>query len=207
MTRIAAVALFASAACALSAACSDRQTRIKLTFPNSDAGPCESQTSIKCVNYLEFTAGDDLHGFSSQCTRVTVSLDTLCDVAKLAEGQELFKLSPSTMLPIRMDGIRVFPATGCNAGDCPEKKIFSGQTAETGTIGGHVGETLEIPVTLTQSCGIPESFFFLPEGATCTDLCGVGNVVCDHVQGGCLCNGFPSAADLAARQGAIDGGQ
>jgi len=205
MTKLAALAAFAPLA--LSVACSDRQTHLKLTFPNSDAGPCENQTSVKCVNYLEFTAGDDVSGFSSQCTRVSVSLDTLCDVAKLADGQELFKLSPDTMLPIRLAGIRVFPATGCNAGDCPEKKIFAGQTEETGTINDFVGQTLTIPVTLVQPCGMPESFFFLPPGSTCTDLCGAGNVVCDQVQGGCLCSGLPSAADLAARQGAIDGGQ
>jgi hypothetical protein len=205
MTKIAASASLA--AVALLAACSERQTHLKITFDVPDAGACDQQTNIKCVNYLEFTAGDDVSGFSSSCTRVDVSLDTLCDVAKLAEGQELFKLSPDTKLPIRLAGIRVFPAVSCNAGECPSKTIFSGATAETGTIDQYAGQTLTIPVTLTQLCGPPEAFFFLPAGSTCTDLCGAGNVVCDHVQGGCLCNGFPSAADLAARQGGMDGGQ
>lgn len=202
--KVGGVALCAALALA---ACSERQTRLKLTFPRTDAGACQDQTNIKCVNYLEFTAGDDVDGFRSGCTRVSVSLENLCDVSKLAEGQELFSLSPDTMLPITLSGVRVFPAVGCSAGDCPSKKIFGGMTAETGRIGDYAGQTLEIPVTLTQSCGMPESFFFLPEGSTCDDLCGVGNVVCDHVQGGCLCLGLPSAADLAARQGAIDGGQ
>jgi hypothetical protein len=204
MTKLAAALL---AALALQSACSDRQTRIKLTFPNTDGGACQEQTNIRCVNYLEFTAGDQEHGFSSQCTRVQVSLDTLCDVGKIPDGQELFKLSPGTMLPIRLAGIRVFPATSCAAGECPPKQIFAGETSETGTVGDYIGQTLTIPVTLTMPCGPPEQFFFVPPGSTCTDLCGVGNVVCDNVQGGCLCNGFPSAADLASRQGAIDGGQ
>ena len=101
----------------------------------------------------------------------------------------------------------MFPATSCSAGECAAKTIFSGETAEHGTIDDYVGQTLEIPVTLTMACGPPEQFFFLPEGSTCADLCGQGNVVCDHVQGGCLCAGQPTAADLAARQRAIDGGQ
>jgi hypothetical protein len=207
VTTRSTAALALCAALALPAACNDRQTHLKLTFPATDSGTCQDQTNIACVNYLEFTAGDDVSGFSSQCTRVGVSLGSLCDVAKLAEGQELFKLAPGTKLPIRISGIRVFPATSCNAGECPAKQIFSGATDATGTIGDHVGDTLEIPVTLVQPCGAPESFFFLPPGSTCEDLCGTGNVVCDQVQGGCLCKGLPSAADLAARQGGIDGGQ
>src|SRR5262245_7253890 len=89
MTRLAALTLLA--AVAPLAACSERETHLKITFDVPDAGACDLQTNIKCVNYLEFTAGDDVSGFSSSCTRVDVSLDTLCDVAKLAEGQELFK--------------------------------------------------------------------------------------------------------------------
>lgn len=202
MRRAASLALIVSLA--LAAACSDRQTRIRLTFPTVDGGTCMDQTNISCVNYLEFTAGDDVHGFSSDCARVPISLETLCDVGKLAEGQELFKLSPDTRLPIRLSGIRVYPAVSCNAGECPAKQIFAGQTDATGTVGDHVGQTLDIPVTLTVPCGVPEQFFFLPPGTTCAELCGgTDQVVCDHVQGGCLC----LQPTMAPTQGGIDGGQ
>jgi hypothetical protein len=202
--RIAALAL--CAALALPAACSERQTHLKLTFPGGpDGGTCATQTDIKCVNYLEFSAGDNVSGFTSQCVKVDVAIGDLCDVAKLAEGQELFKLAPGTSLPIRVEGKRVFPATSCNSGDCPARTIFSGQTDATGTIGDHAGETLEIPLTVVHPCGVPEQFFFLPPGRTCAELCGGTDLlVCDGVQGGCLCL---DQSAMTSRQGGIDGGQ
>jgi len=187
-------------------ACQERETRIRLKLDVPDAGACAAQTNVSCANYIEFSAGD-ANGFRSQCTRIDLRLMSLCDVARLAEGQELFKLSPETELPIMLEGKRVFPATSCNSGVCPAKTIFSGQTAETGPIGNYAGQVLEIPVTVLRPCGGPESFFFLPEGSTCEQLCGVGRVACDGVQGGCLCEGLPSAADIASRQGGIDSGQ
>jgi hypothetical protein len=191
---------------ALLAGCQARETRIRLKLDVPDAGACANQTNVACANFIEFSAGDAT-GFRSQCTRIEVRLSTLCDVAQLAEGQELFKLSPETELPLMLEGKRVFPATSCNSGDCPAKTIFSGQTAETGPIGNYAGQVLEIPVTVLHPCGGPESFFFLPPGSTCEQLCGAGQVACDGVQGGCLCKGLPSAADIASGQGGIDGGQ
>ena len=92
------------------------------------AGGCQAQTDLKCVNYLQFSAGND-DGFRSGCAPIDVVLGNLCDLVQLAEGQELFKLPPETMLPIRVAGIRVFPAISCNAGTCAAKTIFSGATA------------------------------------------------------------------------------
>jgi hypothetical protein len=204
-TRAARIALIV--ALALSAACSERQARIELTFPDApDGGTCAQQTDIRCVNYLEFSAGDNQSGFTSQCVKVDVAIGDLCDVAKLADGQELFKLSPGTSLPIRVEGKRVFPATSCNSGDCPARTIFSGQTAATGTIGDHAGETLEIPLAVVHPCGFPEQFFFLPPGRTCAELCGGTDLlVCDGVQGGCLCLD-QSATSMNSGQGGIDAG-
>ena len=212
--RIAAIALLA-----LLAGCRERQTQIRLTFPDApDGGACGAQMNIKCANYIEFSAGVLPGGFRSQCSPIDFTLGSLCDVGKLAEGQELFQLSPETQLPIRMEGKRVFPATACNSGICPAKTIFAGQTAEVGPISQFEGQVLEIAVTQIRPCGLPEEFFFLPEGSTCAQLCGGESaVVCDNVEGGCLCAGHPSASDLAAArqaaatadggQGGIDGGQ
>jgi hypothetical protein len=202
--RTAAFALLASLASL--GGCQQRQTQIRLKFDVPDAGACADQTNIKCANYIEFSAGDE-HGFRSQCTRIDITLVSLCDVGRLAEGQELFQLSPDTQLPIRLEGKRVFPATGCNSGVCPPRTIFSGETAEAGPIGNYAGQVLEIPVTVHQPCGMPEAFFFLPEGSTCEQLCGVGQVACANVEGGCLCEGLPTPADIASRQGGIDSGQ
>ena len=205
---------------ALLAACKERQMQIRLKFPDTPgAGACGMQTNIKCANFIEFTAGTVLvqGGFRSQCSPIDFTLTNLCDVAKLAEGQELFTLSPDTQLPISVQGKRVFPATSCNSGICPARTIFAGETAERDQpIAAFEGQVLEIPITLVQPCGPPEAFFFLPEGSTCAQLCGSADqVVCDNVQGGCLCEGLPTNADLARQQataldggqGAIDGGQ
>jgi hypothetical protein len=193
---------------ALVASCKDRQTQVRLKFPDTpDAGACQAQTNIRCANYIEFSAGTGT-GFRSQCTEIDVPLMNLCDVGKIAEGQELFTLSPETVLPIRVEGKRVFPAPLCNSGVCPPKTIFAGQTSEEGPIARFEGQVLEIAVTLVRSCGLPEQFFFLPEGSTCAQLCGSEEeVVCDNVQGGCLCAPHPTPSELAARQAAADGGQ
>ena len=132
---------------------------------------CQAQTNLKCVNYFQFSAGND-DGFRSGCTPIDVVLGNLCDLVQLAEGQELFKLPPETMLPIRVAGVRVFPAISCNAGTCPAKTIFSGATVESGApIGNYAGQVLEIPVTVNMPCGEPEQFFLLPEGSTCAEVC------------------------------------
>jgi hypothetical protein len=204
--RIAAMALLAT----LLASCKERQTQIRLTFPNApDGGTCAAQTNIKCANYIQISAGTG-KGFRSECTPIDVALTNLCDLADLARGQELIKLSPDTVLPLVLEGQRVFPATSCNSGVCPAKTIFRGETAEQGPIANFEGQVLEIPVTLVRSCGIPEQFFFLPEGRTCTELCGAGLVVCDGVQGGCLCldpEAHPTAGAMDGGQDAIDSGQ
>jgi hypothetical protein len=191
--------------------------QIRLKFPDTpDAGACGAQTNIRCANFIEFTAGTALvpGGFRSQCSPIDFPLTNLCDVAMLAQGQELFQLSPDTQLPIHVEGKRVFPVTGCNSGICPPKTIFAGETAEKDQpISAFEGQVLEIPITLVKPCGSPEAFYFLPEGKTCAELCGnADNVVCDSIQGGCLCAGHPTPADIAARQAAAaaaaaDGGQ
>src|SRR6185503_1958948 len=97
-------------------------------------GACEAVTDLGCVNYVQFTVNDST-GFSSHCVKVDKRLDNLCDVAKLADGRELFKLPPETRLPIGLAGMRVFPATGCDLQACAPRILFSGETA-----GGHLGD-------------------------------------------------------------------
>jgi len=193
---------------ALACGCQQRETQLKLQFPGGDAGTCEQQTSVKCVNYLQFTVGT---GEFSSCTKVEVVLDDLCDLARVAEGQELFNLPPETPLPIKIEGLRIFPAIGCSSiQECTPRKIFSGTTVGgggRGRIGDYAGGVLELPVTMNEACGLPEEFFPLPEGRTCTEVCGLSPVICDHVAGGCLCKGSAGAADMVSRQGAIDSGQ
>jgi len=211
MSRIAAFALLA-----LLAACKERQTQIRFTFPGGSdggadggAGGCQAQTDLKCVNYFQFSAGND-DGFRSGCAPIEVVLGNLCDLVQLAEGQELFKLPPETLLPIRVAGVRVFPDTSCNAGDCSARTIFSGETVERDVpIADYAGQILEIPVTVKMPCGTPEQFFLLPEGSTCAQVCHSPDLlVCDNVAGGCLCKELPSPSDIAAQQAArMDGGQ
>jgi hypothetical protein len=209
MSRIAAFALLA-----LLTACKERQAQIRFTFPGSadggvdgGAGGCSGQGSLRCVNYLQFSTGNG--GFSSGCAPVDVALENLCDLARLAEGQELFKLPPETLLPIRVAGVRAFPADSCIAGTCSSRTIFSGATAESGVpIADYAGRILEIPLTLNMPCGIPEEFYLLPEGSTCTQVCHSPELlVCDNVAGGCLCKHLPTADEVASRQGGIDSGQ
>ena len=193
------------------AGCKQPEAQLRLQFEGgsdagADAGSCHAQTSLKCVNYLQFTAGSG--EFSSRCTRVEVELNDLCDLAKVAEGQEVFKLSPDTPLPITLEGLRVYPATGCNSSaECPPRKIFSGTTVSEGHIGDYRDRVIDLPVTVLQPCGLPEQFFSLPDGGTCEEVCGIGLVVCDQVQGGCLCKGSPGQHAMDGGQGGIDAGQ
>ena len=206
MSRIAAFALLA-----LLTACKEQQTQIRLTFPggaDGGAGGCQAQTDLKCVNYFQFSAGND-EGFRSGCTPMQFALGNLCDLVQLAEGQELFKLPPETMLPIKVAGVRAFPADSCIAGTCSSRTIFSGATVESGvSIETYAGRILEIPLTLNMPCGTPEEFYLLPQGSTCTEVCHLPDLlVCDNVAGGCLCKHLPTADEVASGQGVPgDGG-
>ena len=203
-----AVGLFAFA---IVAGCKQPQAQLKLKFPPDSSGAgCEQQTNLRCVNYLQFTTGGDEN--SSHCQRLPISLDNLCDLARVAEGQEVFKLSPDTLLPITMDGLRVYPATGCSSVECQPKKVFTGTTVGGmgQKIGDFVGGVIELPVTVSQPCGDPEEFFSLPpDGGTCAGVCHAPDlVVCDHVQGGCLCKKLPGMPVFQdGGQDAVDGGQ
>jgi hypothetical protein len=209
--RAAAAAVLLALACG----CKQPEAQLRLQFPvdvdaGADAGACEQQTSLRCVNYLQFTAGRDES--SSHCSRVEVSLANLCDLAKVAQGQEVFKLSPDTPLPITIEGLRVYPATGCSStSECPPRRIFSGTTTLDGTIGDHRGQVIDLPVKVIEPCGLPEEFFSLPDGGTCAAVCGTSPVVCDHVQNGCLCKGRPGSFDggqpMDGGQDGIDSGQ
>jgi hypothetical protein len=208
----------AAFACALVSGCKQPETQLKLVFPSvADGGapdgglPCEGQKNLRCVNYLQFIAGSG-DQFSSQCRKLDVSLDNLCDLGKFAVGQEILKLPPETSLPIRIEGLRVYPALDCRVSACADKTVFAGTTVGTGRIGDYVGRVLELPVTLQEPCGPPEEFYPLPDGGTCEEVCSPTPVVCDHVAGGCLCEALPGASEIAARrmdggQGGIDSGQ
>jgi hypothetical protein len=204
-------------ALALLGGCKQPQAHLKLKFPlDSDGGTCSDQTNLRCVNYLQFSTGGDES--SSHCQRLPISLGNLCDLARVAEGQEVFKLSPDTLLPIKIEGLRVYPATGCSSVECLPKKVFSGTTVGgTGQkIGDYVGGVIELPVTVTMPCGDPEEFFSLPpDGGTCAEVCHAPDlVVCDHVSGGCLCKKLPDTPvfqdggqdAVDGRQGGIDSG-
>src|SRR5450755_3126838 len=168
------------------AACTAPRAELTVLFP-ADAGACDAQTSLACVNYLQFTVGVGT-AFNTDCVPVELPLNNLCDVAKLATGRALFNLPPETKLPIKLQGLRVFPATSCGSEQsCPPRTIFTGQTQDTGRIGDFGGRALELSVMMNEPCGIPEQFFPLPEGSTCDELCGAGKLVCSGVQNGCLC--------------------
>jgi hypothetical protein len=201
--------LFAFFALALGGACKQPQVQLKLKL-DFDGGTCSAQTNLRCVNYLQFTTGGD--ETSSHCQRLPVSLDNLCDLADVARGQEVFKLSPDTPLPITLDGLRVYPATGCSSVECQPKKVFSGTTVGGmgQKVGDFVGGVIELPVTVIRPCGDPEEFFSLPpDGGTCAEVCHAPDlVVCDHVQGGCLCKKLPAEPVFQdGGGGPMDGGQ
>jgi len=172
---------------AAAVACTAPRAELTVVFP-ADAGACDAQTSLACVNYLQFTVGVGT-AFNTDCVPVDTPLHTLCDVAKLANGRALFNLPPETKLPIKLQGLRVFPATSCGSEQsCPPRTIFTGQTPDTGRIGDFGGRALELSVTMNEPCGTPEQFFPLPDGSTCDELCGPSSqVVCRGVQNGCLC--------------------
>ena len=92
------------------------------------------------------------------------------DLAKVAAGQELFNLPPETPLPIKIEGLRIFPAIGCSSiQECTPRKIFSGTTVggggRPGRIGDYAGGVLELPVMVNEACGLPEEFFRFPRAA------------------------------------------
>src|SRR5262245_40836606 len=192
MRTLASIA--AALALASTSGCKQPESQLKLKLPAN----CQDETNLRCVNYIQFTAGGDES--SSRCIRTPVALDNLCDLARIAEGQEVFRLPPETALPLRIEGLRVFPAIGCTSVDCPPKKVFSGSTIGSVTeklkIGDFVGQVLELPVTVDQPCGPPEEFYSLPDGGagTCAEVCHSPDlVVCDHVEQGCLCLPVPGS--------------
>jgi len=187
---------------ALTGACKAPETQLNLVVPPIDGGACETFTSLACVNYVEFSV-PTATGFTSHCVKVNVQLTNLCDVTKLADGHELFKLSPETPLPISVEGRRVFPAGSCSGPPaCPSKPIFRGSTVAEGHIGDYNGRALDLAINMIAPCGPPEQFFFPPEGGTCAEICGAqSNVICDGVAQGCLCRD-----PAASGQGAIDTG-
>lgn len=174
-------------------ACAPSRAELSVTFPAADGGLCEAQTDLRCVNFLRFTVHDS-DGFTSRCIKVDQKLANLCEVSKLAEGQELFKLKPDSQMSIKIEGLRAFPAISCDSQNgCGPRIIFSGQSRSV-RIGDVAGGSLEIPVEMDKGCGPPESFFFISQG-TCPQLCGSQELVaCDFstpvdggVSGGCLC--------------------
>ena len=187
---------------ALAGACKAPETQLNLVVPAIDGGACDTFTSLACVNYVEFSV-PSATGFTSHCVKVNVELTNLCDVTKLADGHELFKLSPETSLPISVEGRRVFPAVSCDGPpDCPSKPIFRGSTVAEGRIGDYNGRTLDLTINMIAPCGPPEQFFFPPEGGTCAEICGAqANVICDGVAQGCLCRD-----PMSSGQGPIDTG-
>jgi len=187
---------------ALAGACKAPETQLNLVVPPIDGGACDTFTSLACVNYVEFSV-PSATGFTSHCVKVNVQLTNLCDVTKLADGHELFKLSPETPLPISVEGRRVFPAGSCSGPPvCPSKPIFRGSTVAEGRIGDYNGRALDLAINMIAPCGPPEQFFFPPEGGTCAEICGAqSNVICDGVAQGCLCRD-----PAASGQGAIDTG-
>ena len=120
------------------AGCKQPEAQLRLQFPvdvdaGADAGTCHQQTSLKCVNYLQFTAGD---GAGSAATaRASRSRWTTCAIsAKVAEGQEVFKLSPDTPLPITTRGTARLsrrPAATRRA-SARRAEIFAGTTVMEG---------------------------------------------------------------------------
>jgi hypothetical protein len=199
MIRRSRVALVAALG-ALGGACKNPEARLEIVVPPIDGGACDTFARVKCVNYLEFTAPVPGGGFQSQCVKVA-GLQTLCDVAKLATGDELFKLPPETPLPISVIGKRVFPATGCGSADC-DRVVFRGTTTNIGRIGDYVGRSLDLAITMYAPCGPPEHFYF-PDGGTCASACGSeAAVICEDVAGGCLC-----LDPMTAVQGGMDASQ
>jgi hypothetical protein len=178
-------------------ACKSQEAPLNVVIPVIDGGTCSAHTDIACVNYLEFKVTRPTSS-TSHCVELDFVLTDLCDVAKLADGRELFKLPPDTELPITVEGKRVFPAKSCGLNQC-DKIIFRGTTGE-GRIGDYIGRPLELVLNMVGSCGLSEDFFPLPDGGTCAQVCrGQSEVVCDQVSNGCLCK-----SSMDGGQGGID---
>lgn len=197
-TRVIRVAVAALLLACL-AACKNQEMQLKILTPPIDGGgACNAYTDLACVNYLEFRVLSNPPAF---CVALDVSLNDLCDVEKLANGSDVFKLPPETRLPIAVLGKRVFPAGSCGSNKC-DKLLFRGETGP-GFVRDYIGRTLELTIDMAGSCGKSENFFFLPDGGTCVDVCGgESKIVCANVGGGCLCE-----ADVDGGQGGIDASQ
>lgn len=178
---------------ALVAGCRSPRSSLQVVIAG-DAGTCEpmdagadagaSNSQLHCVNFLQFRV-DDGRSFSTYCVKLEKRLETMCDLAKIADGRELFKLDPDANVSISVQGLRVFPATSCDRDAvCPAREIFAGNTGAV-RIEDTVGGSIELPVAMTKDCGLPEVYYPKPSGMTCESVCRT-KVVCDF-QGGCLC--------------------
>jgi hypothetical protein len=160
--------------------------------PTADVGgppdsPDTGYNLVSCVNFLEFKV-DNSGEFSTHCIKLTQEILSLCDLKLVADGRELFKIDPNSEVKISVRGLRVFPATSCDVdptSTCQNRVIFAGST-DLVRIGDLVGGLLELPVTVSEPCGPPEQWFEKGD-QSCADICDV--VVCDGIQGGCLCRG------------------
>lgn len=150
----------------------------------SDAGASNSQ--LHCVNFLQFTV-DDGSSFSTYCIRLEKRLETLCDLASVADGRELFKLDPNASVTISIQGLRVFPATSCDRDAvCPAREIFAGGTDQV-RVQEAAGKSIDLPVAMSSPCGPKETYYPKLSGRTCESICKTAaKVVCD-LPGGCLC--------------------
>ena len=163
-----------------------RPQQMELTIVLGDAG-CPP-VNLKCVNFLQFSSG-----FSTHCIQLTEgeTLDTLCDLQKVANGQELFKLSPDTELIIEMKGLHVYPATSCDYDvTCPPRIVFKGSTgSQSVRVGDLAGGAVPLQVVMVAPCPAGSEQWYRPPrpDEPCSAVCYPGEVECDGVQGGCLC--------------------
>ena len=167
----------------LACGCRSSEAALEIGF-GDDAGTCAEVTDLSCVNFLRFSV-DDGEGFSTHCVRVTQGLASLCELASLADGRELFRLEPDREVEIKVEGLRVFPATSCEADGCQRRILFKGQTAKV-RIGELAGQSIPLVVSMQEPCGAKEQFFPLRQGQTCAEICGVDLLICG-IEDGCLC--------------------
>lgn len=182
MTRPSASAALACAIL-LAGGCRSSEASLEIGF-GDDAGTCAQVTDLSCVNFLRFSV-DDGSGFTTQCVKVTEQLTSLCDVAELGSGQELFRIDPDKQVQFKVEGLRVYPATSCEAEGCQRRILFTGVT-QTFRMGDRAGQSIPLVVTVNEPCGGREEYFPLPGGMTCDDICGHGSTVC-QIEDGCLC--------------------
>ncbi len=188
----AALALLAFAA----AGCHSPQADLNIMLAG-DGGTCASPdagvddagaplSDLHCVNFLQFRV-DDGTSFSTYCIKLEKRLETLCDLANVADGRELFKLDPSAGVTISVQGLRVFPATSCDIDAvCPAREIFSGDTGAV-RVKDLAGKPVDLPVAMTEPCGAPEVYFPKSSDESCDSICGTAaKAVCD-LSSGCLC--------------------